>query len=352
MRKRERSTARAVLRVAAALAAATIVAAGCGDSDDSESKSSAGGGQTKSQSGNDFKVAMLLGGAVSGSAYNTDAQDTADAIEKELGIDVNVVQSVTLPNQTDVYSQFARQNYDLVMGWGGEFTDGAATAAKRFPKTQFLVINSTIENGTNLSSMDENFEQWQFIGGYLAARISKSKVVAWIGGQCFPATAAQLYGTKQGVQYAEKGAKFLSTFTGDFEDPTKAQQAAQAMIDNDADVLVSNLDRGTVGLIKAAQNAGDVGLILEWKDNQEQAPDVIASTVLKSQTRLVVPLIKRAQEGSLGGKHYQFPLPEDWGPAVAQSPLVPDDVYQEALKIQERVASGGIKVDRVEKCAK
>ena len=350
MRQGSRWWARRARVTVLGLALGALLAAGCG-SDDS---GSGGGGGTKTagDGGSDFKIAMLLGGTVQGSAYNTDAQRTADEIEKQLGVDVTVSQSVALPNQADVYGQFARQGYDLLIGWGGEFTDGAALASKRFPDAHFLVVNSTIENGTNLSSMDENIEQWQFVAGYVAARVSKSGKVGWLGGQCFPATAAQLYGTRQGARHAQKDIGFLSTFTGDFEDPTKAQQSADAMIDNGADVIASNLDRGTVGLIKAAQNAGDVKTITEWSDNHEDAPDAILTSVLKSQTRLVVPLVKQAMDGKLGGKHEQIALPKDWGPAVANTELVPDDVYNDALKVQEQVANGEIKVERVETCPK
>jgi basic membrane protein A len=337
------------------LALGALLAAGCGSGDSNSGGGGGGGGGAAEEAtggGKKFKVAMLLGGTTSGSAYNTDAQRTADEIKKKLGAEVTVTQSVALPNQADVYGQFARQGYDLLIGWGGEFTDGAAVASKRFPDAEFLVVNSTIENGTNLSSMDENIEQWQFVGGYVAARVSESGKVGWIGGQCFPATAAQLYGTRQGAEHAKKDIGFLSTFTGDFEDPTKAQLAADAMIDNGADVIASNLDRGTAGLIKGAQNAGDVKVITEWHDNHEEAPDAILTSVLKSQTTLVVPLVEQAMNGKLGGKHFQIALPEDWGPAIADTDLVPDDVYQDALKVQEQVASGEIKVDRVETCPK
>ena len=55
---------------------------------------------------------------------------------------------------------------------------------------------------------------------------------------------------------ANPSAKFLSSFTGDFEDPTKAQQAAQAMFDQAADGLVGNLNNGYFGMFRAADDAG------------------------------------------------------------------------------------------------
>jgi basic membrane protein A and related proteins len=332
---------RRLAAVALLLVCAAVVAA-CGNS--TSAGTSGGGGSS------DFKVAMLLQGSFSDQTYNADAKRTADLIESELGVTPTVTQGVQLPNQTEVYGQFAREGYDLVIGWGGQFTEGAMAASEQFPDTQFLVVNSNAENGSNLSSMDEDLEQWHFVAGYVAGRLTKTGTVGFVGGQCLPATAAVLEGTRQGAEYADPSVKFLSTFTGDFEDPTKAQEAAQAMIDEGADVIAENLNNGVFGVIQAAKSNPGVKLILEWEDNHALAPEAIASDVLKPQGKLVVPLVRKAEKGTLGGKHYQYPLPANWGPAVVKTSLLPGGIYKEALKVQKQVASGEIKVRRVETC--
>jgi basic membrane protein A len=351
MSHRKRGGRKSPLAILLALVVIAALVAGCG-SDDNNSGSSGGGDNAPAADtgGKKLKVAILLPGNVSDQGYNADGQRTADLIKKETGSDVTTTQGVQLPNQTDVYSQFARQGYDLVIGWGGQFTDGAVAASKQFPKTQFLVVNSTVENGKNLNSMDESIEQWQFLGGFVAGKMTKSGTVAWIGGQCFPATAAQLNGTKQGAEYAKKDVKFLSTFTGDFEDPTKAQQGAQAQIDKGADWIVGNLNNGYFGVYKAAEG-GKAKVITEWADNHTQSP-TIGTTVVKKQGQFVLEIVKQVQDGTAGGKHTQVPLPENYEPVIVKTDSIPDDVYKEALDVQKKVASGEIKVDRVEKCPK
>jgi basic membrane lipoprotein Med (substrate-binding protein (PBP1-ABC) superfamily) len=351
MSHRKRGGRKSPVAILLALVVIAALVAGCGSDSKKSSSGSSGGDAPAAASGaKKLKIAMLLPGNVSDEGYNADGQRAADLIKQETGSEVTTTQGVQLPNQTDVYSQFARQGYDLVIGWGGQFTDGAVAASKQFPKTQFLVVNSTVENGTNLNSMDENIEQWQFLGGFVAGKLTKSGTVAWIGGQCFPATAAQLNGTKQGAEYAKKDVKFLSTFTGDFEDPTKAQQGAQAQIDKGADWIVGNLNNGYFGVYKAAES-GKAKVITEWADNHTQSP-TIGSTVVKKQGQFVLDIVKKVQDGTVGGKHYQVALPQDYEPVIAKTDAIPDDVYQEALDVQKKVASGEIKVNRIEDCPK
>ena len=175
------------------------------------------GGAALAQDADAFQVAIILPGSIEDQGYNADGQRAADLMTSELGADVTVTENVQIPNQTDVYRQFATQGYDLVIGWGGQFTDGAVAAAEEFPDVKFLVVNSGASNGSNLASMDTAIEQWQFLAGFLLGRLSESGTVGWVGGLCFPATAAHLHGTEQGAAYANPDVDFLSTFTGDFE---------------------------------------------------------------------------------------------------------------------------------------
>lgn len=297
-----------------------------------------------------LRVAVILPGSVGDQGYNADGKRAADMIADELGAETTLTENVQVASQTDVYRQYANQGYDLVIGWGGQFTDGAVAAAEEFPDTKFLVVNSGASNGTNLASIDTAIEQWQFLAGFVLARLSESGTVGWVGGLCFPATAANLHGTEQGAKYADPDIEFLSTFTGDFEDPTKARDAAQAMLDQGADTLTQNLNNGVFGLIEAAGANGDAPLVTEWVDNSELAPEVIASSVLKSQARFVTEIARTVQDGTFAGEFTKFELPDDWGPGISDTDLLDDELYQEVLEIQDKISNGEITPEHDETC--
>lgn len=299
-----------------------------------------------------LRIALLLPGSVSDQGYNADGKRTADAIKRQVGADVSFVEGVSVPNQADVYRQFASKGFNLVIGWGGQFTDGAVTVAKEFPKVKFLVVNSGVSNRKNLASYDQNSWQWQFIGGFVLAKLSKSGTVGFVGGQCFPGTAQTWHGTEQGAKFANPKIKFLSTFTNDFEDPTKAQQAAQAMIERGADALSGNLNNGWFGVYRAAEAAGNLPVVTEWADNHQLAPKVIASTVLKTQARFVVQIAKALKNGTFQGKHYQFGLPPKGGPAVSKTAVLPQSIYKQALALQAKIISGNVRPKQDISCPK
>lgn len=297
-----------------------------------------------------LRVAIILPGETTDQGFNTTGEQTIALLKDEFGADTTLTESVNPAQQLDVYRQYAQQGYDLVVGWGGQFSDGAVAAAQEFPDTKFLVVSSGVENGSNLASYDTALEDWHFVAGYLMAKVSKTGVVGQVSGQCFASTASGQNGTRDGAKYANPDVKWLATYTGDFEDPTKAQQAAQAMIDQGADVLATNLNQGVFGVVQAAKANKGVRVVTEWLDNSATAPEVIISSVNKSYARFVGVKVKQIIDGTWKGDHERFTLPEDWGPAVFKTGTLSDALYKDALDLQAKVASGEIDVIRDETC--
>ena len=300
-----------------------------------------------------LKIGILLPGSTADNGYNADGARAAQALRSELKADVQTTENVSVANQADLYRQYAAKGYNVVVGWGGQFTDGAVQVAQEFPDVKFIVVNSGVDNGKNLASIDTDIQDWEFLGGFVTAKLSKTGVIGWIGGQCFPATAANLHGVEQGAKYADANIKVLSTFTGDFEDPTKAQQAAQAMIDSGkAGALTGNLNNGWFGVFKAARDNGKIPVVTEWVDNHAQASDVIASSIQKSQAKFVVAVVKEISPGKFQGKHYHFGITPDWGDVMTKTNLLPDSLLKEVAGLQAKITSGEIKPKNVADCPK
>ena len=116
--------------------------------------------------------------------------------------------------------------------------------------------------------------------------------------------------------------------------------------------LTGNLNSGYFGILKAALQNGKIPVVTEWADNRSLAPDVIASTIQKSQARMVVAVVKDIIDGSFKGKHYQFGLTKDWGPVMTKTDLLPQQIYDESLALQSKIVSGEVKPRHITDCPK
>lgn len=330
-------------------AVATFALAACGSSGGGSATgtTSTDGGSTDEPK---IRVAILLDGETSDRGFNMTGEQAAKMVEEEYGGEGVFTESVVPSESADIFRQYARQGYDLIVGWGGQFSDGALTVGEEFPDTHFLGVSSGVSNGSNVASYDTAIEQWQFLAGYVLGRMTETGKVGQISGQCFPSTAANMNGTKAGALYANPDVEWIGTYTGDFEDPTKAQQAAQAMIDQGADVLTTNLNQGVFGVVQAAQNNDGVYVVTEWSDNSDVAPEAIIAATNKTYAPFLASRIEQILADEWEGDTARFDLPEDWAPGIFKTDLLPDDVYEDVLEVQQKIASGEIVVERDETC--
>jgi len=92
--------------------------------------------------------------------------------------------------------------------------------------------------------------------------------------------------------------------------------------------------------------------VTEWIDNHAQAPEVIASSIQKSQAKFVVAVVKEISGGTFQGKHYQFGITPDWGDVMTKTNLLPDTLFREVTALQGKIISGEIKPKNIADCPK
>lgn len=298
----------------------------------------------------DLKVAIFIPGTKTDDAYDANGARAAKAIEK-LGVKVTVATQVSTATQNQTFAEYAGEGYNMIIGWGGQFSTGAKAEAAQFPKTDFLEVNGEDHNGKNLGSFDIDQGQWQYVGGYLAGLISKSGVVGWIGGQCYTSTIGNELGSKAGVEAANPKAKFLGTFLGTWTTPNKAEQSANALISRGADIIMGNQNQGWSGIYKAAESHPGTKVIDEWQSDHKTAPSVIASTVVKTQVRYALKGLRSLLHGHFAAKHFQYSLKSiGKSPAISKTSIVSSKDYKAALKTQTKIQTAKVQVPSSGKC--
>jgi basic membrane protein A len=342
--QRSRRSAALGLGLAALL---MLAGAGCGGDDNEKSASTAS--TTSKEESKQLKVAFLLPGEVSDHGWNQMGKLVVDSL-KEDGLDVQFTDSVNVATLADVYRQYASKGTDVIFAWGGQFTDGAVEVGKEFPDTKFVVNGSNGPSPPNVASLDLNYDEWGYVAGYVMAKLSKSGTIGLIGGQCFPTTAKILTGTMAGAKHADPQIKVLQAYTGDFEDPTAAEQTAKAMIDEGADVLTQNLNNGVIGVVNAAKAAGDVNVVTEYFENSSLGANVVAF-INKAETEQVRDILKKVQDGTFKAEHYQYALQAE-PPAVPATPRLASELADEAADIQQQIVDGELKVRASTACPK
>jgi len=332
--------------IAMLLVLAMLVVAGCGSSQE------AGGSQNEAlaeeEQGQEapLKVALMLSGPISDMGWNASAYEGLKQVEEKYGVETAYSESIPQSDIEEVFRGFAQQGFDVIIGHGYQFGDAAMKVAPEFPDVKFVVTSSSIKQEPNLASANLDNVQQGFLMGAAAAILSESRIVGGIGGQEMPPIKGSIEGFEQGAKYIDPEIKVLTAMTGSNDDVTKAKETAMAMIDQGADVIMTNANQAGLGSIEACQEKG-VYAIGSNQDQNPIAPDTVVVSGIKSTPVLITFVVEKVLAGEFEPTFYPLGVKEG---AVYFSPFhgfeekLSQEVRDKILGIQEDIISGKIEV--------
>lgn len=283
------------MRTAAVVAALGLTLTACGGDDDEAGADSSSGGDSSSE----LSVGIALAGPKNDDGFAQAHYDGLVAACEELGCEVNVAESADdAQKQLDALKNLAADN-QLVIGVGAEFAAAGTSVAPQFPDVQFSIINGEEGETENQHVYVINQGYAAYVIGAVAAEMSETGVVGYLGGLDFPPTAGSDEGTRLGAESVDPDVRYLSTIVGDFNDSAKAKEAAATQIAEGADVIYAYLDSATEGVVEAIRESGkDVKVFTQGVANCD-APGIIAGGSALSTVAYVKQIITDYLEDTL-----------------------------------------------------
>ena len=354
----------------AVLSAIALLAAACGSSSPS-SGSSAAAGSSSSPSGAKFKACVVSDtGTINDKSFNQSAYEgaTQAAAASSGKITAQFLPSSSASDYASNISTFISQKCGIIVTVG--FLMGAATqsAAKANPSQKFAIVDFTYPKPMkNVSALVFNTVEDGFLGGYLAAGMSKTKKVATFGGQKLPTVTIYMDGYWDGVQYYNSqhhtnvqvlgwNEKTQSgSFTGNFTDLTAGQRLTTTFISEGADVIFPVAGNVGLGAAKAVQSAnaaaGTQKVNMMWVDTDgcisvPQYCKYFITSVNKGITVAVAHAVTTAANGTFKGGNYIGTLANN---GVGLAPFhdfaskVPASLQSELATIKKQIENGTIK---------
>ena len=267
---------------AALAVSATLVIAACGSSHSSASTgTSTSASASASSTGSAATTGKFLGcmvtdtGGIDDRSFNASSwAGMQAAAAANPNISVKYLSSTTQGDYVPNINTFIGQKCNIIVTVG--FLMGAATeaAAKANPTQKFAIVDCSYATTclpapkeSNIDQLTYNTVQDGFLGGYLAAGMTKTGKVATFGGIELPTVTIYMDGYWDGVQYyntkhgthvqvlgwneqTQKG-----SFTGDFTNQTKGQTLTNTFISEGADIIFPVAGNVGLGAAKAVQSA-------------------------------------------------------------------------------------------------
>ena len=211
-----------------------------------------------------LKVALVTDiGGLNDKSFNALAYKGLKDAQKKLGIDGRVFISKSAADYIPNLTAGAR-GYDLVIGVGFLMGDQLAAVAKRFPDKKFAIVDfpAAALKGAPKNARGIIFAEQEAgcLAGVAASRVSKTGVIASVGGQKLPAVDAYIAGYQYCAKKSKPGTKTLTDYSQDFVDQTKCHEIALNQIQQKADVVFQVAGACGLGALQAAKENKDWGI--------------------------------------------------------------------------------------------
>lgn len=334
----------------AASAAQTTEAGASGEST-AEASTGASAGTVD---GSNFKIAMITDtGGINDQSFNQSAWEGLQQLNKDTGADTTYIESKQAADFTTNFDNLSDQGYTFLWGIGFACADAVLEAAQENPEISYAIVdNSYEETPDNVTGVMFRAQEPSFMVGYIAAAVSQTDKVGFVGGIEGTIIDQFQYGYEAGVAYANKqlgkDVKVSVQYAESFSDSAKGKAIAGKMFTDGCDVVYHAAGGTGTGVIEAAKEAGKWAIGVD-RDQAYLAPDNVLTSALKNVNVAVEEVSKKYMAGQkIGGQTLEFGLTEGAVGIPEEHKNYSDEIYNAALKIADDIKAGTIKVPATE----
>lgn len=290
--------------------------------------------------------------------------DSADAGLKELKdeglINYKALEFGNDNSKVNITLEEVAPEYDVVIC--NNLGYGMATAwlrenAATYADTMFLIYDEPtdlVENMPNVQMIGYKANESDFLAGALAALISETGVIGFVGGMESPVIHDFLVGYVEGARYVNPEIKVNVAYIGSYTDAAKGKDLGKTAIDAGADVLHQVAGSAGNGYLEAAMEAGKWGIGVDsdqyevFKTEKPDLANSIVTSSLKNVGLSLQVLLREMIDGTYEWSQIRwFGIPEGCA-GIAENENYMAKVSEEDRAtlndIKEKVASGEIKV--------
>ncbi len=327
------------------LMACAVLAVGC--TKKSESANSALSSAAKAAAG--IKIGLVLDkGGKDDKSFNSAAYRGATDAAKEFGFDLKSVESSDDAAFEPALRTFAERGYPLVIAIGFAQMDAVKKVAPQFPKTHFALVDAVVE-GPNVASLMFAEHEGSYLVGALAALISKSGKVGFIGGMETPLIRRFQMGYEAGVKAINPKVEVTTNYVGinssAWANPSRGKELALGQYGSGVDVIFHAAGASGLGVFDAAEERK--AFVIGCDSNQNGLkPGRVASSMLKRVDTAVYDVIKGELAGKFVAGTHQYGLKDkgiDYAVDSNNETII--EPYKAKLEeLREKIIKGEIKV--------
>jgi len=277
-------------RTVAGLAALALVAGACGSDDDATEDTTAETEDTTADTAADstdeevdgdgpVRIGIVAPSASNDLAFTQSIVDSVNRVGEERDIEVQITDGTfVVEDAAAAIRGYADDGVDLVIAHGSQFGGPLEEIAPDFPDTTFAWGTAVDTFGLdNVFAYTVRADEGGYVNGVMAAQLTESNTIGVVGPVEVGDATLYVDGFSAGVAAVNPDASVDVNYIESFSDVALASEAANALVENGADVLTGTAQM-VVGATGVANDAG-----IPWFGTQSDQTALGEDIVVASQ---------------------------------------------------------------------
>jgi basic membrane protein A len=291
-----------------------------------------------------LNIGMLLArGGLGDRSFNDSAYEGLQEGQRQFNIRFQTADFTTDEANLEALRGFAREDFDLIIGVGFENAEYIKTVASEFPEKHFAIIDVPVE-GDNVASTTYREQEGDFLMGVLAAMLTKSGKVGFVGGVDIPIIQRMEQGFKQGVAYQNDQVEVVSEMAGTFSDPEVGKEIALAQYEAGVDIIYNAAGRTGLGVVEAAKEQNKLTIGTSG-DQRYLAPGNVVGNRPKRVDTAILTLIEQVKQGQFKPGTFSLGLKEG-GLSIGpfDENIVSDEIKNHLTELEQKIINSEITI--------
>jgi len=285
-----------------------------------------------------LKACWVYTGPIGDFGYSYQHDQGRLEVEKALGdkVETAYLENVSEgPDADRAFERLAREGCKLIFGTSFGFMDAEVKVAKKFPKVLFEHATG-YKSGDNLGLYNARFYEGRYVLGQIAAKESKSGVAGYIVSFPIPEVVMGINSFMLGAQSINPNFKAKIVWVNSWFDPGKEADAAKALFDQGADIIVQHTDSTAALQVAEERKLHGFG---QSSDMIKFAPNAQLTSLTDEWGPYYISRVQAAIDGTWKPDNVWLGI-KDGAVKLAPYTNMPDDVKAMAEATEKKIAGG------------
>ncbi|NNM99741.1 MAG: BMP family ABC transporter substrate-binding protein [Candidatus Eremiobacteraeota bacterium] len=248
-------------------------------------------------------------GGLGDKSFNDSAYRGLLFAHRTLGARISVLQSRSAADYQPNLEALANERFSVIYAIGFLMSKDLDQIARDHPHTHFAIVDAVVDE-PNVVSITFREQDGSFLAGALAAMMSATKHIAFLGGQDIPLLHKFEAGYIAGAREIDPHIKVDAKYIGSFDDVAAGKELADVELNDGADILYAAAGKAGMGAIEAVQTRPGAYAIGVDSNQDGLAPGKVLTSMVKRVNVAVFDVAKAYRDGKPMHGHVVFGLRE------------------------------------------